>query len=688
MNANVEYKTICDGITSDRCSSLIINKNPIMKLNNDKLNQINNFVGALGNYERGSGIISNIEPYIKDDVIFGKEFFDDITKINFDVQKRISRNFVYDNGTYYIERTTKSRDPNNTKLNIQRTDTILKSDFFGTGNVSVSVLFNFLIKTGTTATNKDIIIGDVILKIYPLQLHNHMGYESLLENRKNSRSVNEKMKKRLENLMKIVFYKEALINCYIKDNIIIPKISNTFVCTNDIYIAKGLPISYPFYQFTELMDEGKTSKKLVKRWLKTPNINMFEEVFKDSNFGFIEMEKADITLHSINILHKFDLGMLFEILYTKLCLAHVCNIYITDDHFNNIMVKFTEKIRKYVITRRGTTYTYYITNNYQIKYIDMERFDNCSDRNIFLDTTTDILYNYYYPYKYSEYGTISCYDPYEQQIAAYMFSRLGSLQLNNIDTFCDFMNRCLPSKYLEFDFEELRKQKGLNKGLVMLRNSNIQEMKKEELDKLIEKEINEINDKMLGPINDYYDNENASIKKRNELLLQVQNIIYNRDNNIGNYDKNKEDADRLSKIYEEQIASSEELKKRIRILDAQRLIKINEISSKNEKENGDQIERQIREKIEKLNDDEVKQLNSMIETFHINLDIEPKSFLNDFNKDTQIPIEQPYIPLSQIHVRQADKITPTVKILPGTATSVVLQKGGMKTYKLKIWDKL
>ncbi|AYV78648.1 MAG: putative orfan [Edafosvirus sp.] len=711
-NYDIEYKTICDGSSSDRCSSLINNKNTIMKLNNDKIDQINRFVGIIGDYERGARyrLISEIAPYISNDAVFGASFFDEISKINSDAGTRLVKNFVYKNNKYYIERTKKSQTPGKKTPEVTRTDTILKTDIFGTGNLSISVLFNFLIKTGVSDSDKNIKISDVIAKIYPLQLHNHLSYEAIIaKDRKHPVGAvgesNAKIK-RLENLMKIIFYKEALINCYIRDNIITPKISNTFVCTNDIYIAKGLPINYTFYKFMEQRDKiNPNSKKISKNWMNTPNSFMFDEVFKQSNFGFIEMEKADFTLHDINTTRGFDLGMLFEIFYTKLCLVHLCNIYITDDHFNNIMVKFTEKIRKYEITRRGTKYTFYVNNNYIIKYIDMERFENCKDKNIFIDTATDRVYNDYR----GGYG-INLTDGVETNILRYMYARIEKLQLNNIDTFCDFMQRCLPEKYQKLDIDKLRTERGLDKSKQM----SIPDIKKEALEKLVETEKKDINSKLLKQINDLKEQvkklqEEKKISDSNIVIvkenikntiemkkLREQNVLGTSEikslestiAKLGDVDVQKNREKKMATEGKNLIEQIKKIKADVVRLDAERVKKINELLQRMDKEKGPEIEKEIIEKRDKLEQEELKQLNDMIETYSINLDVEPKTFLNDFNKDTQIPIEIPYKPLKlHLTLPPQETIIPPPRVLPGTATPGVLT-GGTKICKLKVWDKL
>jgi len=600
-NTIFKYSDICNGSASGHCTSLIKVKKEIMKLNNDHINQINNFVLAIGNFERHVDQIDNVVKFFDNDDIFNESFYNAITSIHSSVANNIMVEFFADDEQYYIKKTDKSNK-------IIRNDLILKTTFFGAGNLSISLILNFLIKS---VIDNVINISNVIVKIYPLQISHDESYKILTPN-------NDYGKKglRLNRLMQIVFYKEALMNCYIRDNIIKPRISDTFVCTNDIYIAKGLPISFDLYKDAILQDEASGSHKW-KNWLSYPEYaeDHWNKIFKQSHFGFIEMEKADITLEKINAIGKFDLGMLFEILYTKLCLAHLCNIYLTDDHLENIMVKHTEKIRKYEITRRGTKSTFYIANSYIIKYIDMERFDNCKDKNIFIDTSTDVLYNYYRPGPavLADLQPLQFTDIVELQIAEYMFQRIQKLQLNNIDTFCDFMKRCLPSEYTDGDIETLKTRKGLNNAAIW--QSYKIEIYIDAIDKFSEEEKKKINAKYLTQIDD--------INNQIGLLQEVANNI--------------------------EIAT---LNRQRDYLINKRKDELDELFIRTGNSNASEISQIMRTKLKIRDDADTEKINSMIETYSINLDIEPIVFLNDFNKDTQIPLEYPYVPLRNIPVSQ------------------------------------
>src|SRR5690606_33481902 len=115
------------------------------------------FVALIGNYERGvsdmnAGVIENILTKT-----FDNEFYKSFNAIRDKITTKLRRNFVYNeqNGMYELNRSTKQNDQlTKTKY------TLFKSDFFGTGNLSVSIILNLnYIKDGFSFVN-------TIAKIY------------------------------------------------------------------------------------------------------------------------------------------------------------------------------------------------------------------------------------------------------------------------------------------------------------------------------------------------------------------------------------------------------------------------------------------------------------------------------------------------------------------------------------------
>ena len=104
------------------------------------------------------------------------------------------------------------------------------------------------------------------------------------------------------------------------------------------------------------------------------------------------MEEVQYTLQDLLDKNMFDINMFFEIIYTKLCLFFIGNVDCTDDHANNIMLITTNKIRRYTIKIRNAEYKFIIKNSLQIKYIDLERFEKCPNRNIFPSNSAFIDY--------------------------------------------------------------------------------------------------------------------------------------------------------------------------------------------------------------------------------------------------------------------------------------------------------
>lgn len=436
MTINYKYDNICVNKDSNACELLINNKQKIIELNNLYNNNINDFVGHIGNFERGAvyglplvtldNIIQNI---LKDD--FFTKLKSIISTGNF--KTLMQRNIMFDgvNNMFYIERkTVESTKIKKTKY------TIPKVTFFGAGNLSISILLHIMyLKNDET----NISFSETIAKIYPLVIVPSNGYDLYKE----GGSINQGKRDKFNQVMEFIFYKEALLNCWIKNNLISNRITNTFVCALDSYISNSLPLTKSDLLFLKDKEVISGSDIFKKKWVKN-NINTWENLFGNptiARYGIIEMEKVDFTVREMQGKTMLDLGMIFEIFYSKLCLAFIGNLFMADDHFNNIMVKYTNKIRKYTIKRRNTNYVFYVDNNYIIKYIDMERYTVSTNRNKFLNIPIDIvLQNEYITYNYLKNTT-------ERNICRELFNYIKNENHDTIDEFAEIFYRYLPDKY-------------------------------------------------------------------------------------------------------------------------------------------------------------------------------------------------------------------------------------------------
>ena len=448
MSIIYKYDNVCYNEDSDSCLILNKNKDAILKLVNDYNDTINSFVSYIGNYERGGG--GRFEDNTMNNFInyqLGYNFYDVLNqKIRNTITTGLRRNFILnpENGIYELER--KNKMPNNPLIKTKYS--LIKSNFFGTGNLSVSILLEFSFLKNI---NNEVHIINSITKIYPLTIGNSIDYFNFFMK---TGSLNSILKRKFDSILEFVFYKEALIGCWVQLHIIKKKISGTFACTIDAYISKQLPINQN--DLEKLRMKGKIDGKdiIKKRWVKQ-NIDDWKNTFEENNkkgnpdFGIIEMEKIDFELSNFVTTSSFSLGFLFEVYYSKLCLAFIGNVYPTDDHYNNIMVKYTNKIRKYRIKRRDTYYNFYINNNYIIKYIDMERYEKVINRNIYTNVLSDGDRFYSNSIQYLTSSKFS--NIIEGEISKIMLSELKYNWNYSVDKFCEFMHRILPNEYIDDD---------------------------------------------------------------------------------------------------------------------------------------------------------------------------------------------------------------------------------------------
>ena len=442
---NYKYDNICVNKDSDACQLLINNKNNIIKLNNKYNDSINEFVQTIGNFERGDLGYDVLNINKQTDIITNKltdTFYTELNKIrqenNFVTYLR--RNYKYNppNNMFSLERKTKESGA------LKKTNyNIVKTTFFGTGNLSISILLHFMYLKNEES---NVSFSETIAKIYPLNILLSKDYENIYVE---SGSINQKKRDKFNLVTEFVFYKEALLGCWIQNRLIMPRVANTFVCMLDSFISKTLPLTNTDLLFLKDKELITNTKIFKKRWVKN-NIERWNDSFGKINgaaeFGVIEMEKVDFTVHQMHSNRMLNLGIIFEIFYSKLCLAFIGNIFMADDHTENIMVKFTNKIRKYRIKRRNTEYVFYVDNNYIIKYIDMERYISSTNRNRFFYRIADTFLQYA---KQSNYYKGYFKDSTEGNINYTMCKYIYEDRHNTIDEFCEIFYRFLPSKYTD-----------------------------------------------------------------------------------------------------------------------------------------------------------------------------------------------------------------------------------------------
>jgi hypothetical protein len=152
------------------------------------------------------------------------------------------------------------------------------------------------------------------------------------------------------------------------------------------------------------------------------------------------MEKVDFTLKNVAENNLMTLDLIFEVLYSKLCLSFIGNIYGDDDHLDNIMVKYTKKGRHYKIKRRNTIYNFYMRNNFMIKYIDMERYSPVVNRNLYIRNINEDPWQYYIQKSNVKYLS-------DKDISELMLRNINKNNNDTVDKFCEFVHRHLPDRY-------------------------------------------------------------------------------------------------------------------------------------------------------------------------------------------------------------------------------------------------
>jgi hypothetical protein len=425
----------CSSHLSNTCSQLNETKmrKSLVYASNTFLNYINNFVSYIGTLERQTADYSSHDRYfaamiaILNAIELTKpdSFFQRVKKIN-DALK-INVNVENKGGKFFIEKKKKIGS-----TVIKTKHELFECSLFGAGNLSPTIILK-LNYANFNEDKNEVSIINVVAKTYPITAH--------LINHHSKHITDPELQTRFTDMMKFMYYREALIGCWVRDNLLIntgtsKKKTATFMCVNDTYIVKGLPLSKKKLAFEN--KNMKNHKYWLTDYLNAPAGKYPKNMLTESLFGVIEMEKVDMTLQDfLNKGSLFGFGMLFEIMYSKLVLSFYGNVYMLDDHFENIMVKATDRIRKYIITYRNSKYVFFVDNNCIIKYIDLERFEKVSDREEYMDVASDVFLS-------STYGLSYKYEKDTASVATDFFDHVRKYP--NVSMFCELMYKFMPDR--------------------------------------------------------------------------------------------------------------------------------------------------------------------------------------------------------------------------------------------------
>lgn len=418
----------CPTLESNGCQILIEKKDQIFAINNKYIKDIEIITGIIGNYERyNSSNMAGLGDYFDKDAGIDEDLRKMVTQSDLGLIHNFENGFIIKKKMDYV-----SRKP------LKKSYTLVSSEMFGTGNLSISLLL------GLKYTDEDTgIIYDSIAKIYPINFLN------IVDHNKDYQKIfnGEKRRERFHRFFNFMFMREGLIGCWIKKYLLDTNVSPTFACIYDSYKIKGLMIDKDKFAKAVTLNKEKFNKKWIRDIDNKDIENYWEQKISTTHFGYIEMEKMDYTLYDFmqNDRGIFDLDIIFEILYSKLVLMFYGNVYMLDDHANNIMLQKTDIIRHYQITRRKTTYNFYIRYPYLVKYIDFERFGEVSDRNIFIHPT-DVFMRYFDAYY------MKFFSQPELPIAKYIFTELKNPRQATVNNFCELMVRCLPERFTNPDY--------------------------------------------------------------------------------------------------------------------------------------------------------------------------------------------------------------------------------------------
>lgn len=419
-------------LKSNGCDILVKNRDELFSVNDTLFIEISRITSIIGQYERyDSTDLTTYGNYNSANTLL------DITmkKLRKESMHGLIQKLQVDETTGTI---TLSKRENRGEVT---TDYIItNSKLFGKGNLSISLLIELTYSDGFAIHNS-------IAKIYPIDFSKLVtgipAYDIVVNG--------ENKKKRLDNFMEFLFMREGVVGCWIKNVLLNTNVSPTFARVYDSYKTRGLPMTQESFH----ADFGRNQTKYEKVW--TQNIfysskQYWRDIVSDTHFGYIEMEKMDNTLGDQMALvgnshdNSFNLGTIFEILYSKLALTFYGNVYMADDHAENIMIKQSDIVRHYRITRRGYDYDFYVDNKYVIKYIDFERFSPVINRNLIIGQN-DVWFGVsgYYNDYYKDY--FSSENTKDTLVVEYIVSQLKSELRGTVDNFGELMNRCLPDKF-------------------------------------------------------------------------------------------------------------------------------------------------------------------------------------------------------------------------------------------------
>lgn len=417
----------CPKFASDGCIKLINKKSLLFDIDKGSYNDLVNITFFIGNYERFFASVIDKQIITKN--------FKNLEENNFiknmsSIRKNLE-GLIHKYNSLNNILTKKSKVDNEI---IESNYSILNCNILGTGNLTLSLILEMEYQNSTNSIEK----YNSVAKIYPINLSNLVNNDRAYTD--NFKSGNDF--KKLDYFMDYLFMREAMIGCWIKNILINKNVSSTFACIYDVYKLKGLPLSQEDFnsKYSKKYNPSLQTRSHGKRWLhniiNTPNQ---WNIVQNTHFGFIEMEKLDVTLFDHYYIDRknYNLGIIFEILYSKLVLMFFGNVYMTDDHANNIMLKKTNTIRHYKLKRRNTIYDFYIQNHNIVKFIDFERFEVVKNRNLFLNIDNDRFLG----------NNMTIIDSDDEKIRKYLVSNLKIKTKATVDNFCELMARCLPDQY-------------------------------------------------------------------------------------------------------------------------------------------------------------------------------------------------------------------------------------------------
>ena len=452
-SSNVDFVPI-----SSNCNKLENNKKDILKINDIYYKNISKIVEYIGSHQRYSSHIrlddvytnidTNLKVFDQINTEFGKTGLGKIKELigNLNITTNL---YEYEND-FYLEKKIRMADNSIKKTYIK----ILNVELLGTGDLSFSLILKILYGYNDEGKIKT---KEMCVKVYPLNIGDY--YRALSNNIKND----------IRDISKYIVIREGIVGCWVNNNLLIQKlfrypITNTIMSVSDIYFVNGKKLNMgkhlengnglPF-KYNELKlqnyDLIKKRNKLGKRWLSDYILTEddWKKNISNKEYGYIEMELVKYTLGDLLDKKQFNLDLLFEIIYTKLCLHIIGNVYTLDDHRDNIMVVPCANTRQYIIKCRNTEYNFFITHQYKIKYIDLERVMICVNRNILFNNTS---FERYYFAAHPTAG-IPAYNEgffnpgskfYGDEIMKKIFKERCS-----IDEICDILHKILPDNYTD-----------------------------------------------------------------------------------------------------------------------------------------------------------------------------------------------------------------------------------------------